>query len=100
MGEEFTTRRKKVTIKVKLHALELRRDISVLQRDKQRVGAKCYVIVVGSTKFNSSIPNKGICYPPQTLRVIRNARMLILKVFKSRIITPLPMDLTHLNVGE
>ena len=46
---------KEATVKVKMHALQSRRAISVLICDNQRVRAKCYDIVLGSTKFTPTL---------------------------------------------
>ena len=52
--EEFVTR-KEATNKVKIHALQARRAILVIQCDKNRVRAKCFGIVVGETSFNPRV---------------------------------------------
>ncbi|PWA77083.1 transposase, MuDR, MULE transposase domain protein [Artemisia annua] len=56
--DEFVTR-KEATDKIKMHALQARRAISVIQCDNNRVRAKCFSTVVGESSFNPVYAEEG-----------------------------------------
>ncbi|PWA89654.1 transposase, MuDR, MULE transposase domain protein [Artemisia annua] len=56
--DEFVTR-KEATDKIKMHALQARRAISVIQCDNNMVRAKCFGIVVGESSFNPVYAKEG-----------------------------------------
>ncbi|PWA78594.1 transposase, MuDR, MULE transposase domain protein [Artemisia annua] len=56
--DEFVTR-KEATDKIKMHALQARRAISVIQCDNNRVRAKCFCTVVGESSFNPIYAKEG-----------------------------------------
>ena len=56
--DEFVTR-KEATDKIKMHALQARRTISVIRCDNNRVGAKCFGTVVGESSFKPVYAKEG-----------------------------------------
>ena len=56
--DEFVTR-KEATDKIKMHALQVRRAISVIQCDNNRVRAKCFGTVLGESSFNPVYAKEG-----------------------------------------